>query len=432
MRRSRRRSGSSPVSARPFMETPKGKLAQYRRRKNKRLRIWIDDIEPQSKKMSAKDKDAFQETLAQKMSELKRSSFRGSIALRVDLATTSKTAPHVHTIAKNLLDLFGMVEARVGIRQKSLLYKDDSQIHALEVLCRHGEDYPSISVEARPLRSMLDDVELGLEAMMALYYDNPQDEYEKEIREEAIRDLKRMKDNEAAQRSRMGDLLYEAMLKLTRSGAQDVFLRKSILDIEMLAYLYRCPRGPFQPIEPEAWVQLMRKSSFRIDVGELPTARGNSNDFRHRIDSAIACFKARWDWLLKPLVVPVGLQLIVRPDFNTPSGVLHDLDNIVRDYLLPRFTPEFGTVSDRHWTIDFEELERTSPELASRWREWRTPPKGTRDGVIGYNAWRLPAVEGAPGFVNAALVVDPDLDAGIFRRLDNIIDRWEKEIVSTG
>ena len=48
----------------------------------------------------------------------------------------------------------------------------------------------------------------------------------------------------------------------------------------------------------------------------------------------------------------------------------------VRDYLIHGIVPSFGTVSDHRWTIDFEELRRTDPELAARWG-----PKSRRRGA---------------------------------------------------
>ncbi len=132
----------------------------------------------------------------------------------------------------------------------------------------------------------------------------------------------------------------------------------------------------------------------------------------------------RWSWLIDPLVVPVALQVVVRPTPGTPKGVLHDLDNVVRDYLLPKVVPAFGTVTDHTWLVDFEELRRRDPEMADRWGPNPTPPKGTRDGVTRYEVWRLPPVEGEPGFVSTALVADLDGAPNNIDLADRQIERW--------
>lgn len=109
-------------------------------------------------------------------------------------------------------------------------------------------------------------------------------------------------------------------------------------------------------------------------MGELPSQTGASDVFKQRIDAAIADFENRWGWLITPLVVPVGLQVIMQPNASTATATQHDLDNIVRDYLLPKIIPKFGTVTDHKWTIDFEEMKRTAPEVAKRWQIAKSAP----------------------------------------------------------
>jgi len=150
-----------------FMATDAGASARYQQRCRWRIHISIADIEPQSKKMSLEGRAAFQSAVAKQLGEIKRGTFRGDIALKLDLATSSKSPPHAHTIAKNLLNLLGKKMGDIDWPKKSLLYADDSQIQALSVICRHGEDVPNISVEVRPFAAMLDDLELAAKAIHA-------------------------------------------------------------------------------------------------------------------------------------------------------------------------------------------------------------------------------------------------------------------------
>jgi hypothetical protein len=146
------------------------------------------------------------------------------------------------------------------------------------------------------------------------------------------------------------------------------------------------------------------------------------------VAAEIAAFKKRWDWAIDPLVVAVALEVVVRPNPNTPVAVLHDLDNIVRDYLIPGIVPAFGTVSDHRWTINFEELRASNPSLADSWGPDPTPPRSTREGVTRYEVWRLPPVDGQPGFVSAALVADMDAKGDLMDQADEHIRDWRKEL----
>src|SRR5712664_447172 len=122
----------------------------------------------------------------------------------------------------------------------------------------------------------------------------------------------------------------------------------------------------------DSWPTVIRQTGLRIQLGELPARTGDSSLFKQRIDAALADFEQRGGWLIRPLVAQ------------------HDLDNIVRDYLLPKMVAKFGTVSAHVWTVDFEEMARVAPDLAQRWGAEPKPPKGTRDGVTGYEVWQLP------------------------------------------
>ena len=422
---------SSGISAaltdfKAFMATDAGASARFEQRRRRRVHISIDGIEPQSKKMSTADRVAFQSAVAEQLTEVKRGTFRGDIALKLDLATSSKSPPHAHTIAKNLLDLLGKRMDGINWPKKSLLYADDSQIQALSVMCRHGEDRPDIGIEARPFAAMLDDLELAIKAAHAA---ETMDAYFEQDREsewiDTFRDLIR---DEAHSRKALGDKLYEAYRKMARWSAQRALLGRSGVNIPVLGWMYGLPKGIPTGIDKNTWAGLIGESKLRLQVGELPIATGGSSAFRQKVADEIATFKKRWDWIINPLVVAVALEVIVRPNLKTPPSVLHDLDNIVRDYLIPGIVPAFGTVSDHRWTIDFDELRARDPKLASSWGPNPTPPVGTKNGVTRYEVWRLPAVDNEPGFVSVALVADMDAKPDLMGQMDRYIRDWQEKL----
>lgn len=409
-----------------FMASDAGASARYEQRRRRRIHISIDDIEPQSKKMSPADRAAFQSAVAEQLSEVRRGTFRGDIALKLDLATSSKSPPHAHTIAKNLLDLLGKRMDSIDWPKKSLLYADDSQIQALSVMCRHGEDRPNIGIEARPFAAMLDDLELAAQALHAV---ESMDSYYERDREgewmDTFRDLIR---DEAQQRKGLGNKLYEAYRKMVRWSAQRALLGQSGVNIPVLGWMYGLPRGLPSGFDKGMWASLIGESKLRLQVGELPISTGGSSAFKQKVADEIAAFKARWDWIINPLVVAVALEVVVRPNPKTPPSVLHDLDNIVRDYLIPGIVPAFGTVSDHRWTIDFDELRARDPKLANSWGPNPTPPAGTRNGVTRYEVWRLPAVETEPGFVSVVLVADMDAKGDLMGQMDECIRDWQENL----
>jgi hypothetical protein len=413
-----------------FMASDAGASARYQSRRGRRLHISIEDIEPQSKKMSATDRAAFQTAVAEHLTSIKRGTFRGDVALKLDLVTAGKSPPHAHTIAKNFLDLLGDRMTGVDWPKKNLLYADDSQIQALSVSCRHGEDRPNIRIEARPFADMLDDLELAGRALQAA--ESMESHYEQEREGEWVDTFRNLIRDEKAQRKDLGDKTYEAYREMVRWSAQRALLGRSGVDIPVLGWMYGLPRGLPTGFDKKMWAGLVGESKLRLQVGELPIASGGSSKFKQNVADEIAAFKKRWDWIISPLVVAVALEVVVRPNPKTPPTVLHDLDNIVRDYLIPDIVPAFGTVSDQRWTIDFAELCARDPKLADAWGPNPTPPAGTRQGVTRYEVWRLPAVEDEPGFVSVALVADIDAKGDLMQQMDDHIDKWRDKLSDDG
>ncbi|WP_204370058.1 hypothetical protein [Klebsiella michiganensis] len=405
------------------MNSDAGARARYEKRKQRRVYIYIDNIEPQSKKMPEAERDKFQEAVAEQLTTLKRATFTGDVALKIDLATTSKNAPQAHTIAKNLLDLLGVRRSNVKWPRRHLLYKDDRQIQALSVSCRHGEISPAISIGAQPFGSMLDDLELATEARRSIEMSSDYF-YEQDCEADWIKTFRDLIDNETNYRRSLGDDGYDAYRKMVRWYAQRALLKSSGVTIPVLNWMYGRPKDIPTGFGQEMWASLISASKIRLQVGELPITKGSSDEFKQNVSKEITAFKNRWDWLINPLVVSVALEVIIRPNPATPPAVLHDLDNIVRDYLLPSIVPKFGTVSDHRWTIDFNELQRTNPEIAKSWGPNPMPPPGTKSGVTRYEAWRLPPVAGEPGFVSVALLADVGATGDHMDEIDKSIKTW--------
>lgn len=408
-----------------FLNSDAGRLARFKKRKGRRVYISIHDIEPQSKKMPEAERIRFQTQVAEQLANAQRSTFNGDIALKLELATTSKNAPQAHTIAKNFLDLLGARHNAVKWPRRHLLYKDDSQIQGLSVSCHHGDSHPEIFVEARPFEVMLGDLELANDAIQRLEIES-RTWYEHERESDWIDSFRSTLRDEAKLRAKLGDSTYEAYLKMTRFYAQRALLAHSSVKLPILSWMYGRIQSASLSIGKEMWARMTTESRLRLQVGSLPVDKGDSTAFKESIRTEVAAFKKRWDWLISPLVVPVGLEVIVRPSPKTPPGVLHDLDNIVRDYLIPQIVPAFGTVTDYRWTIDYEQLKLNDSKLAESWRPM--PPAGTKAGVTRYEVWRLPAVDGEPGFVTAALVADIDVAGDMMAIADRKIAEWSETL----
>lgn len=415
--------GSRPVRRMGWLDSDSGKIVRYRDRGYRRIRVLIRDIEPQSKNMRAADRDRLQTLVLEQLAAMRKGSFRGDLALRLDVRTTSATPPHAQSIAKNVLDLLGPRRDSVVGRGRYVLYRDDSRVQALAVYCSHGEDSPLIHLEARSMAAMREDLQLAHEVIRETDMADMTRIYEEDRENEAIDDLRELISDKRGSRPQCGDETYSAMVKMCRLHAQGAVHRRGMVDVSALHAMYGRTDCNGSKLPAVIRTPLVAKTPLRLQFGELPVKRGESLAFRERIKREIATFRKCWDWILEPLLVPVGLEVVIRPNPETPPAVLHDLDNVVREYLIPQIVPSFGIVSDYRWTIDFEELRATNPEWAERYAQ-NMPPKGTKAGVNGYQAWRVPAVEGQPGFVSVALVGADYMTGDPFELVDSRIEDW--------
>jgi hypothetical protein len=405
-----------------FFDSAAGRLAQYRHRRSQRLAFHLDEIEPRSKTaMSGADKIALQKAVHQQLVSSRRLAFRGPLALRLSLQTTDNNPGHAHTIAKNLLDLLGAPVSGAGIRRQGLLYYDDPQVHALSVVCMHGQDSPEIAITAMPLGSMLLDLALAERASYELdmagreEWNSPYD---------AIDELKTLLKDEQAYRRSAGDSLFEAMTANFRRLAQEQFLGHARLSVRNLAHLSGAVPDPYGLGMSQQWNDIFHANPLRISLSALPQIDGASTQYKAEITRKLEEFRTKFAWLVDPLVVPVALDVVVQPPPPERRRGLHDLDNIVRDYLIPRVVETFHPVSHHSFLIDFEELERRDPGLRAMWGSKPTPPKSTRSGVTRYEAWRLPPATDSDGFVSVAVTADQLLPEDVFERIDETIQQW--------
>lgn len=416
-----------------YLDTPEGLLAQHRRRSLRSVHFSIEDVEPRAKhSMPESDKDQVQVQLLEWLVDLHRKAFRGPLALRLRLSTTEKTPTHSHNIAKNLLDLFAKPRLSIKTRRRGLLYGDDKQVHALAVTCHHGEKTPMITALASPLGSLLQDLDLAMQSARQDRNDNHEWEQRQEL-DQALGGVKDLLRDEANFRRRLGDQTFESWLRHSRQLAQEHLLGRAAVTPSDLAMMYNVSGRGFGLDLAGTWEQMFASTPLRVTLSELPQVTGASAVWKEEIDQKLREFQTRFGWLIDPLLVPVALEVVIKPPPPSRQNGLHDLDNVLRSYLIPRVVEILRPISHFAFTLDAEAMKGDTLKLFSggRLAEWGNrfpkPPASTRAGVTRYEAWRLPpASEGESGFVSMAIVTDLTGHDDIFGRIDDEIECWKE------
>jgi hypothetical protein len=369
--------------------------------------------------MPESEKDDVQRVLLKQMIRRRRRAFKGPLALRLTIGTSHKTPAHSHTTAKNLLDLFGKPRPTLATRRRALLYHDDRQIHGLSVTCHHGEATPTIRVDARPMRDLLTD--LGIVYELPADGDGSLNDHWSEF-DMAFEQWGDFRRDEVEWRARLGDEEYEYLARYHRARAQEQLLGRAALEPVHLARMYDV--NGLGPNVLRIWDELFAQSPFKIRLGELPQTVGSSAQYEADIRTSLTAFQTR----LGPLLVPIALEVIVKPPPPSRQMVVHDLDNVVRDYLIPNVLDIFKPASDYAFTLD-DDARKSLARLARGNKQIPLPPLSTSVGVTRYEAWRLPpANEGSEGYVQMALVNDLTGYGELFGQIDTIVDRWSDKL----
>lgn len=398
-------------------------MAHYRERWGRRVRITVHGIEPASKQqMSPAERVAFQAEVGRQLRAQGRAPFRGPLVLDVTADTTVKTPPHAQTFAKNLLDLLGQAPD-AGADRRGLLYADDRQVHGLSVRCNHGSARARIDIQAARLSDYCQDLAWVTSGLDQLFDDESEERWDHA--DDNIANLRDYLDHEGQYRARLGDRTYEAFRDFTRRQVQQYLLRGSEIGLLDLAALLRvgAPKG-MQYLDTlvnrtqAATATRFRHRAVRIHLDELPRIPGTSAAYKQSIDEQIAAYLKQYGWILRPLRMPVGLQVVVRPPLPGRAQALNDLDNVVRTHLVPRILSAFVPPSNYVWMLD--------PAARAEWEvSHGRLPASTRVGLTRIEAWQIPrdAGDNSHGFVSAALVEDLRVIEGVFSRVDRVVER---------
>ncbi|HEX8393914.1 MAG TPA: hypothetical protein VF665_16345 [Longimicrobium sp.] len=427
-----------------FLSSAAGVISRHHWRQRHRL-IMSFEGEPVAKgRLRPDEQIAFQQEVARQMKASSRLAFRGPLALDVAFTTQGQNPAILTNLAKNLLDLLGGPVAGFGGRQRSLLYNDDSMVHALSVRARHEGPplapeqlseadrafrelvpaVPSTRVVATRLAHYVENLQAGAAAIR----ETARSVDETSESQDAVGEYREMLGEDA--RSELDDPLARLDLDLAAQRAQQGVLKHSSTSLSALSVLFGAsgvmgfPASMLAPRDLD-W---LRRSPTRMWLDELPTEAGSRKEFRAHVQETVRTFWSKWRWLFgERLRVPVALEVIVKPPRNASQAALHDLDNVVRTYMVGPIVAEMQPPIDHVFGV-YPRLLKAGPEWASTMPHAQALriPKSVRIGLTRYEAWRIPRQPGdvSPGFVSVGLAPDPAGSASSQLRADVAVNDW--------
>jgi hypothetical protein len=319
----------------------------------------------------------------------------------------------------------------LATRRTSLLYADDNQVEALAVTCDHGQTAPIISVSATPLGTLLADLDLAMQSDYGRGDDDAEWGRAHEL-DDAMDHVRTLLHDEAAFRGRLGNRAFETWLRFSRQRAQECLLGRAGVTPIYLANMYNLPGRHLGFNFSTMWEQMFASSPLRIQLSELPQVTGASRIWRQEIEAKLRDFQERFGWLVDPLLIPVALEVIIKPPPVNRQNGLHDLDNVLRKHLIPRVVDVLRPVSHYAFTTDGKTIAQQPNDLCIAGRTIRRPtppPASTKSGISRYEVWRLPpADDGSQGFVSVAVIADLPGHCDAFAQAESQIERWRKSL----
>ena len=395
-----------------YLETPRGKLGRYRWRNRKGRSYYLfNNTEPKSKKsMKTKGKIEFQKQILEQMKMRHKRSYRSKIAAHFSLSSTKENPPHIHTAMKNLLDLFEKPLDGSGIKRKGLVYQNDNQIKYLSADYSIGMlDNARIYADFEPFSNFLQNLELANDIISGKYNDYIDDyDISKKIKEiegkkdededDDYSEYKELIQNKKKYLKSLSEDAYKGLVTMSRMQVQKNFLQMGSLDISGLHYIFNSIGNIYSHANtPEIdkytketsdyMANLLLKSPIKIQLPRIPVNKGEGNQFKEEVREAMMEYREKYE-ILTPLMTPVGLEVIHKPPIAS-EGFHKDLDNIMREFIIPIFHEEFKPPISHLSNANLNSIK--DEEMLNNIKKMKSKiPKSIEHSIVKYEIFEIP------------------------------------------
>lgn len=413
-----------------FLESVKGRLLAYRKRKKRVFEFWWSGKLRSKKSASVAASAEFQNELLKQMETLGRKGpFTAALVVDIQFWAGSRNSPEVHTLAKHYLDLLQTPVAGV-LKRKRLLVRDDAQIEFLS--CSYDSRFDDgLRLRVRRLNDFFEDVELYSDIAagnVGSGFEFTDDEHEETFRESAVESYRHFRNRKQDYVRRYGQESAEKIDLIWKRDAQAAILAKRRLSLKTIASLLR-PRYHYMRKHSEIAPILVATSRMIRSVYEQPfvsvnfgaraVKRGESKEFKDRVRQALMEAKTRTP-ILYPLLTPCGITVLYLPP-KTASKI--DLDNLVRESIIPSVHEILQPPGSRHDFLVQINSNKVDPDLAAMLRRYKQTPKFH---ITDYQVFALPRTPEDPENGNVRLILHGgDRLETTWDQLDSALAAWE-------
>lgn len=409
-----------------FLETAKGQKSELRKRWLARLLCLSAQLPKSKGSIKHWEKEAFQNELLVALGERRRA-FRKSVILDLSFNPTQNNPPHIHTLAKNYIDLLCKPVSPTVSKRGAIVMLDDRQVSFLSVSFStfHGPG-AKIVVEVRAGRHFAADLRLLAALRQGEFGADPSrdrdgiwpTEAEDDDRWARIEQVQELQERREHFLKSYGEETYEATLRMNIAAAQRSILRSNThLVHTLLIDSFRPDEGDFAA---EYSNEFLKSPHLSLDLKHLPV-EGGSTLFKSEVSAALAAFKKKYP-LFERLETPTSVTILLTPP---EVGKDIDLDNLARTYVVPAvhemLAPPLTSASRL--------LESGSPEWKERLKAMFENQTGIpKASITHYQVARLARRDKDPKQGSVRLVLCDGTGVRSFpQAVEDAIDRWANE-----
>ncbi len=415
-----------------FLDSAKGRLLAYRKRKKRVFEFWWQGKLQSKRSASPKINQQFQSELIEQMKTYHRKGpFTGALMLEIHFWAGSRNSPEVHSLAKHYLDLLQKPVPGASLKRSRILVRDDSQIEFLSCFYDSRFNGDGLRLRARRLSDFFEDLELYIDIAdgnVGSRFEFETDRFEEERRESSIEYYHNFRQHKRQYATRFGKEKADKLELIWKRDAQEAILSDRRLELRTIASLLR-PRYGRLRNHPEfksilATTARMTRSLYEqpfmsVDFGARAVKEGESKEFRERVRQGLMKAKEKTP-LLYPLLAPCGATILYLPPANASKI---DLDNLVRTSIIPSVHEILQPPgSPRDFLIQVSPSEGDS-HLAETLERYKSAPKFH---ITGYQVFALPRTSEDPENGNVRLILHGgDMWETTWEVLDSALSKWE-------
>jgi Holliday junction resolvase RusA-like endonuclease len=325
------------------MEKMNPDLLNIYRRKKKYIDLHLQ-YAPKSKKATSTDeRKKMQREVVAIMKKIGKKRLSGKIAIDVQVYASKPNLPNIENYMKNLLDILHKPEYLDDSCDAEFLpFGDDKDIAYIHARYAIAGDSPSIFIKIRPFTSFVSDV-----VML-----NKAEKNGNHYHEDAIDSYNDIIGHEDDYVALLGESGYENLKKLRLGSAQDHFSENSSITplvIESMSFARR-PKNGIEGVDwifrqNEAMMDAIMRHSIRIQLPSIPIRTGDDDSYKDKykreIRTILEEYRSRHSMLLEAIMSPLTVSAYYQRPGTVRAGY-KDLDNIMREYIIPLMNDVFS------------------------------------------------------------------------------------------